>query len=60
MSRELMNELARVKTELLKVKKDLARAREALVWCGGSADFSPGGQARAGWEKLVQPILRTI
>ena len=36
--------------------KDL---RDALVWCGGSGDFAPGGQAREGWLKvaaLMQPI----
>jgi len=33
------------------------RLREALIWCGGSPDFCPGGQARIGWEKLVIPLL---
>lgn len=31
---------------------------EALQWCGGSADFGPGGQARVGWETSVQPVLK--
>ncbi len=60
MSRELTNELARVKIELAKVKKDLCRAKEALVWCGGSSDFAPGGKAHAGWKKGVQAVLGTI
>lgn len=31
--------------------------RDALLWCGGSADFQIGGQARIGWEKIVLPLL---
>lgn len=31
---------------------------EALQWCSGSADFGPGGQAREGWLKLCEPLLR--
>ena len=31
--------------------------REALQWCGGSADFAPDGQAHEGWMKLVRPLL---
>jgi hypothetical protein len=30
---------------------------DALVWCSGSPDFGPGGQARAGWLKVVGPLL---
>jgi hypothetical protein len=31
--------------------------RMALKWCGGSADFAPGGKARKGWELCVLPLL---
>ena len=31
---------------------------EALIWCSGFADFAPEGQARKGWEKICQPLLR--
>jgi len=31
--------------------------RDALRWCGGSSDFAPGGQARAGWEKVCAPLV---
>ena len=31
--------------------------REALIWCGGSADFGPGGKAEAGWNKVCRPLL---
>lgn len=30
---------------------------EALRWCGGSADFGDGGQAREGWLKICDPLL---
>lgn len=36
----------------------IAKHEEALVWCGGSADFGPGGQAREGWLKLCAPLLQ--
>lgn len=31
--------------------------REALIWCGGSADFNEGGQAREGWLKICRPLI---
>jgi len=37
--------------------KILDRYREALIWCSGSADFGPGGQAEKGWEKICKPLL---
>ena len=30
---------------------------EALHWCSGSRDFSPGGQAREGWIKVQKELL---
>lgn len=32
--------------------------REALIWCGGSADFGPEGQARQGYSKLRDELLQ--
>ena len=29
----------------------------ALLWCSGSPDFAPEGQARKGWERVCQPLL---
>ena len=29
----------------------------AIQWCSGSEDFAPGGKARQGYEKIVQPLL---
>jgi len=31
--------------------------REALIWCGGSEDFGPGGKAQEGYNKIVRPLL---
>jgi len=36
----------------------LDRYIEGLQWCGGSADFGPGGKARKGWKKIVMPLLK--
>ena len=36
----------------------LDRYIEALQWCSGSADFGTGGQARKGWLKLCEPLLK--
>lgn len=38
----------------------LLEAKSALQWCGGSHDFSPEGQARLGWERIVLPALASI
>ena len=32
--------------------------REALIWCSGASDFAPDGVARAGFEKLILPLLQ--
>lgn len=32
--------------------------REALIWCSGSADFGLTGEAREGWLKICEPLLR--
>lgn len=31
---------------------------EALQWCSGASDFAPEGKARAGFEKVVLPLLK--
>ena len=31
--------------------------RQALIWCSGSADFGPGGQAEVGWDKVCKPLI---
>lgn len=30
---------------------------DALIWCGGSSDFAPGGKARRGWLRGPARIL---
>ena len=32
--------------------------KDALRWCGGSADFGEGGKARIGWLKICNPLVR--
>ena len=34
----------------------LEASLDALVWASGSSDFSPGGVAAEGWEK-IRPLL---
>lgn len=42
----------------LKEKNELiTKLKDALSWCGGSADFSPEGQAGEGWKKIVLPLI---
>ena len=31
--------------------------RQALIWCGGSADFAKGGQAEKGYNKICRPLM---
>ena len=38
----------------------MSDAYDALIWCGGSADFAPEGQARLGWERVVIPVLEKL
>lgn len=35
----------------------LDKFEDALIWCSGSPDFGPGGQARVGWERLCIPLI---
>ncbi len=30
---------------------------DALIWCSGSADFGPGGQAEKGFNKICRPLI---
>lgn len=39
--------------QLLEVCKSLV---EDILWCGGSSDFGPCGQAEKGWKKVVPTI----
>jgi len=44
---ELATEFARV----------IDRYREALIWCGGSADFGRGGKAEVGYNRMCRSLL---
>jgi len=37
--------------------KERGALKEALQWCGGSADFGDGGKARKGWLKICYPLI---
>ena len=52
-------ELSRIGNELAgKFSKSSDALVDALIWCSGSDDFQIEGKARAGWEKLCQPLLK--
>lgn len=51
-------EIAAVLTAVAGIERRLQFLENALVWCGGSSDFAPGGKARKGWLKLCAPLLR--
>ena len=54
------------KTSHIEMDTELAEAfaevldkyMEALIWCSGSADFGPGGQAEKGWDNICRPLLQ--
>jgi hypothetical protein len=35
----------------------VGKLQKALVWCGESKDFGPGGVAEEGWNTICQPLL---
>lgn len=49
-----------VAAEDKRLRELTADAQEWLTWCGASSDFGPGGKARAGWVKSVQPLLARL
>ena len=54
---DLTRSLAR---QLREAQALLERAREYLIWCGGSADFGPGGQAKIGYDKGPRATIAAI
>ena len=46
--------------EIERLRAVLVETASALTWCSGSADFGPGGQAEAGWNKDVRPLLARL
>ena len=47
----------KINDQFLELYDTVDKLREALVWCGASADFGEGGQAEKGWDKLCRPLL---
>jgi hypothetical protein len=43
--------------KVLDMKKAIAELVEALIWCSGSSDFVPRGQAHEGWVKTAAPAI---
>jgi hypothetical protein len=54
---ECMEEISALEAEIMRLRTLYDRCIAALIWCSGSADFSPGGLAHVGWQKLVKPLL---
>ncbi len=40
------------------IAKVIEEYRQALIWCGGSADFGYGGKSHEGWKKVCETLLR--
>lgn len=54
------NEMLRQGIERLMAVHERAQLlRDALIWCSGADDFAPGGKARAGFERIVLPLIKT-
>lgn len=39
------------------VAAEVAKYKEAIIWCSGSEDFQNGGKARIGWEEVCKPLI---
>jgi hypothetical protein len=57
---ELRERFFELESKLTKITKQRDKLKEALIWCSGSEDFSPGGRARAGWEKMCDLLLKSL
>ncbi|MGH7484971.1 MAG: hypothetical protein ACREMY_05090 [bacterium] len=47
----------RLRSEWSAAATVVAMLRTALIWCGGSSDFAPGGVAHEGWQKMMQEAM---
>ncbi len=45
------------KVEIKRLRSELVKYDEALLWCSAASDFHPGGYAREGWERICQPLI---
>ena len=51
------DDLATIARDAERLQEEREELVDALRWCSGSADFAPEGQAREGWQRVVQPLL---
>ena len=42
------------------LETEVAKYKDALIWCSGNDDFQVGGKARVGWEKICVPLIEKI
>jgi hypothetical protein len=52
--------MPRASYEIARLRAMVDEGREHLLWCGGSADFAPGGLARLGWERGPMVWLNSL
>lgn len=53
-------EIKELRAKLADRDELLLQAQEDLIWCGGSADFGPGGQAKIGYDKGPRVTIERI
>lgn len=56
----LIKERDAARAEAARLRAALVQAKDALIWCGGSYDFSLRGQAYKGWLAIVVPAIAAI
>lgn len=49
--------IAQLESDLAESERVRFALLDALLWCGGSSDFAPRGQARRGWLRGPAKIL---
>lgn len=54
---EAQDRIITLRDRITELEAEVARLKDALIWCSGSADFGPGGQAAVGWNKVCRPLL---
>jgi hypothetical protein len=61
---DLLKEEAKLKERAeglwLEIRTLLNKALDDLIWCSGSPDFAPEGQAREGWVKGPQETIERL
>lgn len=55
---DLKRQIEELTEELELVHHENNELRGAILWCGGSSDFGPGGVAYIGWQNICQPLIK--